>query len=158
MLFSGLAAATTLTKLEMEGWPVQTQQGAMQAGVAACSSLARLQQLQHLCIQHVSLVPGDALALTALSNITHLALHRCCCGVDEGVIKALACSLTNLQDLRLQAHANITSAACLASVGHLTQLTNLFLAGCRDAGAEAVALLKVQLHKLQRCDIIRMGS
>jgi hypothetical protein len=72
------------------------------------------------------LVPGDALALTALTALTCLDLNGGGCGVDDVAAIALACSLTQLRSLDL-GEARLSSTACLAAIGHLTQLTEFAL-------------------------------
>jgi hypothetical protein len=65
-------------------------------------SLAGLTRLQHLTIPVPSyVVAGDALALTALTALTHLDLRGASCGLDDIVANALACSLKQLRHLDL---------------------------------------------------------
>jgi hypothetical protein len=95
-LFAGLAAATTLTSLYFDvpsevadmGEGRQQQQQQHQAPVDACASIARLAGLKHLGLDELDtapkseswraagMLPGDVLALTALTGLTHLSL-RC---------------------------------------------------------------------------------
>jgi hypothetical protein len=95
-VLAGITAATSLTKLVLDGWAAlfddmdvsedeeadaegaaNGAQGALLADVPTCASLARLPGLRHLAIQSASkLAPDDALALTALTGLTHLALQQ----------------------------------------------------------------------------------
>jgi hypothetical protein len=111
----GIAAATTITCLELIGYGTLIP-GIMIDAVAACSSISGLQCLQRLHVRNIDLVPGDALALTALTSLTRLSVRQPGCGVHEGLVKALAGSLTNLKDLYLQLQANILNQECLECV------------------------------------------
>jgi hypothetical protein len=62
----------------------------------------RLACLQELTISNAWLLPGDALALTALmTRLTSLSLTSVGAGVDAAVATALASSLTQLRHLGL---------------------------------------------------------
>jgi hypothetical protein len=136
-LFSGAAAATSLTALWVDGsaaheaalaaqllqlinhQPVQH----IQNGIAVCSSLTRLMRLQNLVITYVPLVPADALALTALTGLALLLIGDVGAGVDDATATALASSLTQLRSLTL--HNCRLSVACMAAIAQLTQLTEV---------------------------------
>jgi hypothetical protein len=79
------------------------------------------------------LLSADALALTALTQLTRLVLANAKNGVGTAVATALACSLQQLQSLDLgYCYLNLGGAeglACLEEIGRLTQLTRLRLSG-----------------------------
>jgi hypothetical protein len=97
--------------------------------VAACASLARLTQLKHLSFRTFSpscLVRGDVMALTALTNLTHLDLWELQGAVGGPVATALAYNLKQLRCLRL-CNCDLGSLECLVAVGQMKQLTELQL-------------------------------
>jgi hypothetical protein len=157
-ILAGAAAAACLTKLTLDARMVsgelQEEEEASfnsdndvgerwASEVAACASLAKLTCLQDLTIGggdvweydfwKLNLVRGDALALTALTRLTHLGLSFAQHGVGTAVATALACSLQQLQSLHLiDCCLQLGSAeglACLEAIGRLTQLTCLSLGG-----------------------------
>lgn len=144
-ILAGLSACTQLTKLDLP-LTVYVDGPAHDEGdgefffselrpVAACASLARLKGLKHLAAPIAHIVPGDALALTALTGLTHLHLEAED-GVDDVVASALACSLKQLRHLDLSC-CELGSMACMATIGHLSQLTALKLirvAGVTERG------------------------
>jgi aminoglycoside phosphotransferase len=73
-------------------------------------------------------MPGDALALTALTGLTRLALQGGETGVTDEVAAALARNLTQLQHLDLR-RCPLGSYNCFHEIGQLTQLTELQLTG-----------------------------
>jgi hypothetical protein len=100
-ILQGLAAAASLTKLELEAWCVADRDendGEDEFGepvwkhapVAACATLAQLTGLKDLCISQYSMLPpGDALALTALTNLTRLVIDGLGAGVGSTAAAAL---------------------------------------------------------------------
>jgi hypothetical protein len=94
-ILSGLSAAMSLTKLVVQPKAEYMQVAQDEAGnvfepgvgreaVAACASLAKLTGLRELHILEGSLLPrDDALALTALTNLTQLVLHDIAEGVTD---------------------------------------------------------------------------
>jgi hypothetical protein len=120
--------------------------------IAACASLAGLTGLKDLTIESPSrMVPGDALALTALTALTRLDLSGAGCGVDDVVATALACSLKQLQCLDLS-RTTLKGGACLAAIGHLSQLTALVLSGV-ECMTERDLMLLTRLRALQRLHV-----
>jgi hypothetical protein len=103
---SGLAASTTLTKLqlhilgcsaaeqeqELEPDIVQLQDEELEPPVQVCDSLLHLTDLKDLSITSSCLVPGDALALTALTGLTRLVLSDASAGVGDLAATAIASS------------------------------------------------------------------
>jgi hypothetical protein len=162
-VLSGLAAATTLTKLTLElqrtiehaEQDQDEEEDEDSEPVAACAFLARLTRLQHLELVSWTcdtLVPADARALTALTGLTHLKLVDGGKGVGDVVANELACSLTQLRHLALKA-CDLGDMACLASIGHLKQLTELRL-GTDGAGlSEPGRMLLSQLPSLQHLSV-----
>lgn len=153
-LLSGVTTATSLTKLFFKtfAW-VDGASGANCNGVvtevAACASLSDLTGLRDLTISDKArLVPGDALALTTLTNLARLKLESTGSAVDDVAAIALACSLTQLRifDLRLCALGGLV---CLASIAHLSQLTELRLDGADGMTRRGVMLL-TKLTQLQQ--------
>jgi hypothetical protein len=138
-MIASAAAAAGLTRL---GLCVNLRPSAgtdMQlAGVGAvvCDSLARLASLQHLDICGSNLLaPSDALALTALTRLTHLELGALRDDIDRTVVVALADSLKQLRYLRLPSVCYAGRAEIQAAAAELTQLTELsvrsrFTIGC----------------------------
>jgi hypothetical protein len=108
VIMRGIAAATSLTKLALDAWCVADSDEAdgrhefgseeiVGAPVAVCSSLAQLTGLRDLRIgEYSTLVPGDALALTALTNLTRLLLVGMESGVGHAAAIALVQSLKQL--------------------------------------------------------------
>jgi hypothetical protein len=131
-ILAGVAAATSLTKLDIEVYARVADQGeegniARLTELAACASLAGLTRLRDLTISGgLRLVPGDALALTALTSLTRLNLAFKGSAVDDVAASALACSLTQLRSLDLQA-CDFCGLVCLAPIARLGQLTELQL-------------------------------
>jgi hypothetical protein len=117
-ILAGIAACTGLTKLvfpaqvltegDEDEEHVPPSYEPPPAEVAVCASLAGLTNLRHLELDcaHTRLAPGDALALTALTNLTHLVSSgmpqlfggR---GVTGAAVAAVACSLKQLRHLEL---------------------------------------------------------
>jgi Leucine-rich repeat (LRR) protein len=133
----GLAACTHLTKLVL--YNLQCQATELEHGlgqdmvieiedeeVEVCSSLAGLTNLKHLSMEFTRLVPGDALALTALTGLTRLELQHAGDGVGDSAATAIASSCQQLQHLDLS-ECDLGSMACLAALRNLTQLTELRL-------------------------------
>jgi hypothetical protein len=177
-ILKGVAAATTLTRLQMEAWVAEEEEEApaaagaaaaeaaanqqpvevivvhdtsseeeeeeepgvvpsdndeeevvYRAHTAACASLAGLTQLKHLSFDTACpsvLMPDDVMALTALTNLTHLDLEGLDWAVGGPVATALAYSLKQLRYLSLSG-CELGSRECLAAIGQLKQLTELRL-------------------------------
>jgi hypothetical protein len=133
-ILNGLAAATSVTRLDVRAAAAKVpdelgdEAGALQAGtVEACAQIARLTNLRELCIYDDSrIVPGGALALTALTGLTRLELGDACDGVGDFAATAIAGSCKQLFHLDLR-DCGLLSTGCLANVRHLTQLTELQL-------------------------------
>uniref|UniRef100_A0A383WJT9 Uncharacterized protein n=1 Tax=Tetradesmus obliquus TaxID=3088 RepID=A0A383WJT9_TETOB len=156
---AGLAAATSLTKLELATsvWPspapvVHDWPG---EAVEACGALAGLTKLSNLHIRaHLS--PGDALALSALTGLTRLVLEDVGEGVGDEAAAAVARSCRQLQHLDLS-RCKLDSGACLAEIGTLTQLTELQLRG--NAGVTLQGLMQLsRLVQLQRLEVDRQDA
>lgn len=115
----------------------------------ACSALAGLMRLQDLCMFcRARQVPGDVLALTALTGLTRLVLAGMGDSVGDEAAAALARSCKQLQHMDLS-KCSLDSGACLAEIGRLTQLTQLQLEG--NAGITCQGLMQLTgLVKLQQ--------
>jgi hypothetical protein len=119
-ILAGVAASTSLTKLRMEVWAAFQSRGhgapppeddeeddstdedgeADICSVPVCGSFTGLTCLQDLCLGGgLSLRPGDALALTALTALTRLVLKGLHDGVGDEVAAAIVSSLTELRHL-----------------------------------------------------------
>jgi hypothetical protein len=156
-ILAGVAAATSLTKLNLEAraW-VGTQDAADEDAesteVAACASLAALTCLRDLTISADSrLLLGDALALTALTSLTRLKLAFIGSAVDEVAACALACSLTQLRSLDLRG-SPLGGVGCLAPIAQLSQLTELLLDHVDGMTRRGVMLL-TKLTQLQQLSL-----
>jgi hypothetical protein len=74
------------------------------------------------------MVPGDALALSALTGLTRLAVLDTERGLDTAAASAIAGSLKQLRHLELHCpEVDLSSSELLAALGQLTQLTALHL-------------------------------
>jgi hypothetical protein len=134
-ILQGVAAAATITKLEFEAWCVadgdetdaEDEDGETvwkHAPVAACATLAQLTGLSDLCITEYSILPpGDALALTALTNLTRLVVNGSGAGVGSAAAAALMQNLTQLRYLDLRKFALKQAERVI----HRKQLTQLQL-------------------------------
>jgi hypothetical protein len=154
-ILAGVAAATSLTKLSLEAgaWGVDEDQAGDEGmtELAACASLASLTCLKDLTVGSRScLVPGDAVALTALTSLTRLNLAYTGGAVDDVAASALACTLTQLRSLDLRNCMLGGLLACLAPIAHLSQLTELRLAGVEGLTRRGLMLLTrlTQLRQL----------
>jgi hypothetical protein len=127
----GLAAATSLTKLELLAEAQRyVYKEVLQEPVAACGALAGLTRLRDLCIRpEAGLLPGDARALSALTSLTRLVLKDAKDGVDDEAAAAIGRSCRMLRHLDLRS-CSLRSVACLSELAQLTQLTQLRLDGC----------------------------
>ncbi|KAF6248731.1 hypothetical protein COO60DRAFT_1689590 [Scenedesmus sp. NREL 46B-D3] len=132
-ILNGVAASTNLTTLWLDavcGGDGDSNEGDGADGTwnNPCAKLAGLTTLKDLRLSDGSqlLAPGDALALTALTGLTHLALRDAGAGVGDEAAAALAGSCQQLRHLDLHC-CNLISMACLANVAHLMQLTELQL-------------------------------
>ncbi|KAF6260108.1 hypothetical protein COO60DRAFT_1637784 [Scenedesmus sp. NREL 46B-D3] len=114
-----------------------------------CAKLAGLTYLKDLSIRCGSelLAPGDALALTALTGVRRLVLYGDGAGVGDEAAAALASSCQQLHELDLRS-CSLVSMACLSNVAHLTQLTELWLAGNSGPTPQGLMLL-TGLKRLQ---------
>jgi hypothetical protein len=124
-LLAALAQCSSLTKLQLQ--VLESPTGSMYdvRAVAACGKLAGLTNLRDLHIYLGSrLTPGDVGALTALTGLTRLWLDDLGSAVDDAAAAALACSLTQLQDLDLGG-CELGSMTCLAAIAQLVHLTSL---------------------------------
>jgi hypothetical protein len=144
-ILAGVAASSSLTKLQMEVWAGYTSRGhgvpppeddedsgsdedaeAETCSVPTCGSLTGLTCLQDLCLggELSELRPGDALALTALTALTWLVLKDLHVG-DESAA-AIVSSLTELRHLDLRGCA-VRDTQCLEAIGRTQKLTELLL-------------------------------
>jgi hypothetical protein len=137
---------TGLTRLQQLGIAVAKYFG---EPVAACAKLARLTQLQHLSLApESSLAPGDALALTALTELTSLVLAGVGSGVGDDAAAAIAGSCRQLRHLNLYG-CDLISLDCLTNICQLAQLTQLQLGG--NAGlTKQQKMLLTGLRRLQQ--------
>jgi hypothetical protein len=117
-LLQGLAAATSLIHLDIEG-PI------VHESLHVCEHLTGLSQLQTLRMDRGVSSQSDALKLAALTSLTHLNVFGAA-GVDDVAASALALRLTRLQSLQLGC-CSLRSAAPLASIASLTGWTSLSL-------------------------------
>jgi Leucine-rich repeat (LRR) protein len=167
---SAVAACTGLTKLTQQSVAYKLLEelvdgdGEVDAEVdggmddehmgAVCGSLAGLTSLRDLCIQGLCIsdeVPGDALALTALTGLTRLVLDEAYGAVNDSIATALACNLRQLQHLDLR-RCNLGHMACLAAIAQLTQLTELRLED-NDLVTRQGLMLLTGLKQLQRLGV-----
>jgi hypothetical protein len=134
-VLQGLAAAVSVTKLVLDAWYAHEtddvdgdgQRLWTAAPVAACATLAQVTGLRDLCITQDSVLPpGDALALTALTNLTRLVMNGLDAGVGSAAAAALMQSLTQLQHLDLR-DCEVDTAECEMRRKQLVQLTQLLL-------------------------------
>lgn len=116
-----------------------------------CGSLAGLKCLQSLHLQFCMLPLEDALALTALTNLTELHLDHAGAAVTDVVATALACSLRQLRSLSLTG-CELGDMVCLAAVGQLRQLTSLQLLGSFEFSERGLRLL-TGLSRLQQLGV-----
>jgi hypothetical protein len=165
-LLAALAGATSLTMLQLEccaadyagGEPHLDDSNARPAllNTAVCASLAGLTRLKELHIEEVQMVPGDALALTALTGLTSLKVDRGQAGFGTAAATALAGSLKQLRHLQLdECEVNLGSCAFLAALGQLVQLTQLQLQyNCGGITQQGL----MQLTGLSRLQQLRVSS
>lgn len=116
-----------------------------------CGSLAGLKCLQSLHLQFCMLPLEDALALTALTNLTEPHLDHAGAAVTDVVATALACSLRQLRLLSLTG-CELGDMVCLAAVGQLRQLTSLQLLGSFEFSERGLRLL-TGLSRLQQLGV-----
>lgn len=157
----GVAACSALTKLKLQVCAERVQPHPLAFDdsddegdlirtrlLPACDVLASLTALQDLSLESSSLMDGDALKLAALTNLTRLVLADVGPGVGELAANALACSLKQLRHLDLQ-DCNLGSMSCLATIAHLSQLTELRLERNSGLTRQGLALL-TRLSNLQQ--------
>jgi hypothetical protein len=145
-VLAGVAANTQLTRLQLgclSTPPIPLQQLRLQHDArSVCNLLAGLSGLKDLVLRQLCLVPGDALALTALSGLIRLELSILHDGVGDVIATALACSLLGLEHLDLRGgHIDLSSNAFLAAVGQLKRLKYLCLEG--NAGMTGKSLMQL---------------
>jgi hypothetical protein len=119
-----------------------------------------MKTLKDLCFEEsswqipmITLLPGDARALTALTGLTRLVLRGLGSGVGDVAATALACSLRQLRHLDLHS-CDLGGMVCLAAIGQLTQLTALHLFGNEGVTREGLMLL-TGLKRLQQLGVCR---
>uniref|UniRef100_A0A383W682 Uncharacterized protein n=1 Tax=Tetradesmus obliquus TaxID=3088 RepID=A0A383W682_TETOB len=167
-VIAGSAAATALTKLVLwlprmiddldageEQQAVEDVGGGQQRGpLDICASIAGLTRLKHLEITGLQEVatsaglasglPGDVLALTALTALTHLRLSDGGACVGDAAAVALACSLKALRHLDLS-DCGLGAMACLGAIAHLRQLSCLHSQGNPGITPQGLMML-TRLH------------
>jgi hypothetical protein len=157
-ILQGIAAATSLTNLELiveQSEFDDDAPGGQGVPVAACARLAGLKNLRELCITRDSnLVPGDALALTALTGLTRLVLANAGDAVDDTAACALARCLKQLRHLDLS-YCSLGSMTCLPAIAHLYELTELRLnhSGGESGMTEQGLMLLTGLSNLQHLNV-----
>uniref|UniRef100_A0A383VB07 Uncharacterized protein n=1 Tax=Tetradesmus obliquus TaxID=3088 RepID=A0A383VB07_TETOB len=141
VICNGIAASSSLTKLELDVvvYP-EDQEHDGPVYVEVCAKLAGLTNLNALCMADSCLVPGDALALTALTGLTRLELKGTGAGVGDLAATAIASSCQQLRHLDLSS-CELGSMVCLAVVRSLTQLTELQLEGNSGLTQQGLMLL-----------------
>jgi hypothetical protein len=132
--------------------------------VAICGKLTGLTNLKRIHMYGSDLVPGDALALTALTGLTRLGLHlgalgctwvHLGAGVGDLAATALASSCKQLRHLDLsRCDVHLSSMACLAAIAQLTQLTELRLER-NDGLTQQGLMLLTGLKQLQTLSVDR---
>jgi hypothetical protein len=168
-IIAGLAAATSLTKLFLDV-PVRRVSDAAEQETAASTaagqipgtpvdayaSIARLTRLQHLymscsgllqsegarpsTVVTPALVPGDAAALTALTDLTYLCLEHGGACVSDAAASATVCRLTQLRELHF-GHCSLGGMSCLEGVAQLPYLRVLHLGVCPGLTQQRLMLL-----------------
>jgi hypothetical protein len=165
VIFSSLAAATQLTKLQLcaavgdgGGGGAQGEEGVQQAVCAKLTGLTNLKELRvsQMHGQASLLTAGDALALTALTGLTKLQLPWLRDGVGDLAAAAIAGSCKQLCHLDLH-DCSLGSMVCLANVRHLTQLTELRLQGNSGLTQQGLMLL-TGLTRLQQLGVDRTAE
>jgi hypothetical protein len=101
----------------------------------------------------VHIAHGDALALSALTNLTRLNLSGMRAGVGDLAASALACSLKQLRHLDLT-DCNLGSLACVPPMAQLVHLTQLQLCGNVEVTQQGLMLL-TKLSNLQQLEFER---
>jgi hypothetical protein len=128
-ILAGIAAATSLTHLHLHSWSLYKKEmsDVEMADIIVCPRLAGLSRLQKLYIHSPmgGSDPFDALALTALTGLTHLDLAGSSSLVATDSATALAHSLTRLRHLDMGECSPIFlgSTQLMLALGQLTQLT-----------------------------------
>jgi hypothetical protein len=163
---AGAAAATTLERFFIRldhpvgaaDQPAAGQQAAADgvadaAGepLAVCASIARLTNLVRLELNLTPMARGDALALTALTGLSHLSISAAKQRVGDVAATALAVNMTRLRHLDLEA-CDLGYMACLAAVARLTRLTTLSLRHNPGLTEEGLMLL-TRLSRLQELHV-----
>lgn len=119
---------------------VNDEGGQQQGPLDVCASIAgltRLKELECCSLEDVAnstglsacgVVPGDVLALTALTALTHLRLSGGGACVSDAAAAALACSLKQLRYLDLR-DCELGPMACVGAIAQLRHLSCLLLDG-----------------------------
>jgi hypothetical protein len=172
VILAGIAAATGLTNSDFSIRVLEFDESEHKAGgwvdpppldVSVCGSFAALTNLKELRLEchFARLAIGDALALTALTNLTLLSSRAYCFGekrtrsrgIDGASVAAVARGLPQLRHFELD-DCSMMREESLAAIGQLVQLTQLHL-GCREYGGvtrHGLALL-TGLSRLQQLTI-----
>ncbi|KAF6255485.1 hypothetical protein COO60DRAFT_1641489 [Scenedesmus sp. NREL 46B-D3] len=169
-ILSSVAACTNLTKLKLESMSCRIggyfddddedddededegADGTWNPPLVKLTGLTNLKDLDIFMCKRF-LVPGDVLALTAVTGLTRLVLCYSGAGVGDEAATAIAGSCQQLCELDLT-KCNLVSMACLANVAHLTQLTELRLGGNRGLKQQELLLL-TGLKRLQHLTVER---
>jgi hypothetical protein len=147
---AGLAAATSLTKLQLDCWVSNA------SSIEVCQQLAGLSDLQDLTISSATPgAAGDAQHLSSLVGLTRLSLDSLWAGVGDFAAAVLMCSLTSLKALSLTS-CELGSCACLAPMAKLTDLTALDLS--HNSGVEQRLMVLTGLTNLQELSVGRAGQ
>ncbi|KAF6256631.1 hypothetical protein COO60DRAFT_1657282 [Scenedesmus sp. NREL 46B-D3] len=137
--------ATTPPGSSLPAVEAEQQQQALHLPANAEAAAARVQLPQLRSLSLAGLAPS-LWGMAAAVQVTHLELARC--GIDGGVVAAVAGSLGQLRLLGLNGNAGVDDTAAASIAQQLQQLTELQLEGTTvtDAGV-------VQLTGLPSCDV-----
>jgi hypothetical protein len=162
-ILAGVAAATSLTKLELEAFVAD---GEIEVGedddddceqcapVAVCRQLSKLTGLRDLSFtDYTYLKPGDAQWLTALTNLTRLVLCNMRDGFGDAAAAAIASSLTQLRQLNLGWCELGKDGGELAEAAQLVHLTELRLEGNSQMSRDAL----IRVMELPTDSLVRVG-
>jgi hypothetical protein len=163
-IVAGVAAATSLTKLALEAYCADEESGEADdeddalvewecAPVAVCRQLSSLTGLRDLSFtEDTYLKPGDALWLTALTNLTRLVLFNMRDGVGDAAAAAIAHNLTQLRHLDLRwCELGMGGGELAEAVQQLVQLTELRLEGNSQLSRDGLnSLLQLPNESLVR--------
>jgi hypothetical protein len=148
ILAGAAAAATSLTSLIITSYALPRCQ--FRDAMALRDRLVDLTGLKELEMFGMPLVPGDAIALTALTGLTRLNLGNARDGVGQAAAVALARSLSDLEDLALRnCNIDLGSLEVMTAIGQLGKLRHLVLQG--NSGLMEQGLMQLTgLSHLQR--------